>query len=58
MRHTHKRKPDLLDSLQEMGEKGKEQNPTPAGLYNCTGFLRRLDQTLMYHWYVEFTCIP
>jgi hypothetical protein len=24
----------VLDSLQEMGEKDKEQNPTPAGLYS------------------------
>ena len=25
---------DVLKSLQEMGEKDKEQNPTPAGIYS------------------------
>ena len=25
---------NLLKSLQEMGEKDKEQNPTPAGIYS------------------------
>ena len=26
--------PSMLKSLQEMGEKDKEENPTPAGIYS------------------------